>query len=92
MRSITDAEIHVYPRADAQTVAPGPPPCIGAIIRLKPAVNIVVPYTVVEFDRLWTIAAASKVVSGYVAFTEPFRNGARVVSLSFSTEDVPDDE
>ena len=85
-----DATFSVYPDPDAN-VAPGPPPCIGAIISMKPIMQVVVSYPVEEFDRLWILATNSQVRTGYVAFTVPKRGKALVVTLDFSTSNVPDE-
>jgi hypothetical protein len=52
----------------------------------------VVSYPVQEFDRLWALASTSKVRSGHVAFTAPYRNRSIVVTLGFSTSETPEDQ
>ena len=91
LRDITEVEISVYPDPNAD-VAPGPPPCVGAIIRLKPTVLVVVPFTVQEFERLWVLATVSAIRRGHVAFTAPYWNRSLVVNLGFSTSQTAEDE
>jgi hypothetical protein len=55
---------------------------------MKPNVQVVVPFPVVEFDRLWALATGSRVRTGFVAFTEPHRGRALVVTLDFSTSET----
>ena len=88
--NVTDATITVFPDP-APDVSPSQPPAIGAIIGMKPCLQVVVHYPVTEFNQLWALVAASQVRSAYVAFTAPFRGRSLVVTLDFSSVLDPDD-
>jgi hypothetical protein len=84
VRDVAETTITVFPDPDAD-VSPSDPPAIGAIIRMKPNMQVVVHYPIEEFNQLWILVAASQVRSAYVAFTSPFRCKSLVVTLDFSS-------
>lgn len=67
---------------------PGPsiPPAIGAILSLKPEVQVAIAVDPVAFDRAWSLATANLLRYCWLAFTQPFRRSSLVISASFSSE------
>jgi hypothetical protein len=61
---------------------PGPasPPSVGAIIPIRPQVQVVVGLSGPSFGFLWALAAANQLRYGYLAFTAPHRGSSLVVS------------
>ena len=47
---------------------------------------MVVSFADTEFDRVWAMALAAQIKHGYLCFTKPYYNRARVISVSFSNE------
>ena len=48
--------------------------------------DIVLPWSHVEFDRVWAMAMAGHLKFAHLYFTRPHYNNGLVVSASFSTE------
>jgi hypothetical protein len=65
---------------------------VGAIIQVRPQLRAVVAIPDADFDRLWLLAASGQLKFCHLAFTEPYRNSALVVSVSFSNQSEQDDE
>ncbi len=59
---------------------------VGAISQCKPQMHAVVWLPREPFDRAWTLAGAGQLRYCWLAFTEPQRGGARIVSASFTNE------
>jgi hypothetical protein len=59
---------------------------VGAIIQLRPHVQAVVALPNADFDRTWSLAITGHLRFCWIAFTEPIRRFAHVVSVSFSSE------
>jgi hypothetical protein len=67
------------------------PPNVGAFISVKPELQGVVDMTEGRFQQLLALAASGRLAWCFVAFTEPYRRSALIVSISFDTR-PPDDE
>jgi hypothetical protein len=63
-------------------------PSVGAIIQTQPKVHAVVGLRTADFDRVWTMATTGQLRYCWLAFTEPYRRSALVVSVQFSNERV----
>jgi len=61
-------------------------PSIGSFIRIKPTAQSVIELSLEEFQNLMQLAASGKLRSCYLAFNEPFRGRASIVSISFSSD------
>jgi len=72
---------------DDRTV-PGParPAAVGAIVKTRPDLSVVVGFPQLEFDRVWLMALLGHLKFAHLLFTRPHRNTALVISLSFSSE------
>jgi hypothetical protein len=62
--------LHVDERTEPWPVVP---PAIGSILRVSPVVDAVIGMPGVEFNRVWTLAAAGQLHHCWLAFTEPQR-------------------
>lgn len=91
VNGVTQASVHVLPSTDV-SLGDSTPPSIGAIISIKPSLQIVVNLTGSEFDRVWLLAATNQLRSCFIAFTQPHRRSALVVNLSISSALPEEDE
>jgi hypothetical protein len=62
------------------------PPSVGAIIQLRPHIQAVIRLASADFGRLWSLATSGRLRYCWMAFTEPYRQSALVVSVSFSNK------
>ena len=67
------------------------PPSIGGILQVLPELQVVVRVPIANFDRLWSLATAGLLKYVRVAFTEPYRRHALVVSVQFSNKSEDDE-
>jgi len=67
---------------------PGParPPAVGAIIQIRPRIQAVIGMAGTTFDRLWALATSGQLRYCRLAFTEPRRGSALIVSAEFSSQ------
>ncbi len=79
----SDVAIHIS-AADKADRGSGPPPCVGAIIQVRPTVSVVVAFPHLEFDRLWAMALAGRLTHAHLTFVKPRYGKARVLNLSLS--------
>jgi hypothetical protein len=77
----SDVAIHIS-AADKADRGIGPPPCVGAIIQVRPIVSVVVAFPHLEFDRLWAMALAGGLTHAHLTFVKPRYGKARVLNLS----------
>lgn len=85
VRDVCDVRISVF-LDDLDERSPGSPLSVGTIIQIRPHIVPVVRLPTADFDRAWALAAVGQLRYAWIAFTEPYRNSARVVSISFSNE------
>jgi hypothetical protein len=85
VRDIVELVITVHPD-NREEPGPGGLPSVGAIIQLRPHIQAVVKLPSVDFDRAWSLATGGYLRFCWMAFTEPHRRFAHVVSVSFSNE------
>lgn len=91
VKGVTQASVHVHPSSDV-SLGNSSPPSIGVIISIKPILQIVVNLSEIEFDRVWMLAATNQLRSCFIAFTQPHRSSALVVTLSISSALPEEDE
>lgn len=86
LREVRDFVVSLHP--DDRT-EPGPniPPSVGAILQLQPVVRAVVGLESASFERVWTLASSNQLRYCWLAFTEPVRRSALIVSTTFSSEE-----
>jgi len=85
VRDVRDIVISVH-TDEREEPGPTSPPSVGAIIQVRPKVQAVVGLPSLDFDRLWVLALTGHLRYSWMAFTEPHRGSARIVSVSFSNE------
>ena len=85
LRDVYEFSVHLH--VDERT-EPGPavPPAVGAILQVRPIVDAVVGMAGVDFDRVWMLATSGHLHYCHLAFTQPRRRSALIVSASFSKE------
>ncbi|MHB0916665.1 MAG: hypothetical protein ACYC1G_02725 [Thiobacillus sp.] len=84
LKGVVSAKVSLHPTSDL-SLGEGMPLSLGSIIQVKPQVTVVVPLSEAEFDRVWTLASTNQIKSCYLAFHEPFRGYAGVVSFSVNS-------
>ena len=52
----------------------------------RPALEIVISWPQIDFDRVWTLALSGRLAFAHLHFTKPRYNKGLVVSASFSSE------
>lgn len=82
---VQDVLFSLYPEGDLDTDVAGSAG-IGSVIRLKPRMDVVVPSSHRDFDRLWGLALSGRLTFAHLAVTKPYYGRARVVAASFSNE------
>jgi hypothetical protein len=90
LKGVVSAKVSLHPTSDL-SLGERAPLSIGSIIQIKPQVSVVVPLSEAEFDRIWTLALTNQIKSCFLAFHEPFRGYAGVVSFSVDNT-LPEDE
>jgi hypothetical protein len=83
LRDVHEFSIHLHVD-DSKEPGPALPPAVGAIIQVRPQVQAVIGLTSADFDRVWTLATSGHLRYSRLAFTEPRRRTALIVSASFS--------
>jgi len=91
LRGVSSATMTLHPEAEWHRGTLGPP-SIGGIIGLKPHIQCVVGVPNDDFDRVWLIASAGHLKFCHIAFTEPERRHAFIVSTSFSSKSEYEDD
>lgn len=81
LKGVVSAKVSLHPTSDL-SLGERAPLSIGSIIQIKPQVTVVVPLSETEFDLVWTLASTNQIKSCHLAFHEPFRGHAGVVSFS----------
>jgi len=82
---LRDVVVSLYPRDDCR-IGTARPASIGAIVGARPALEIVISWPQIDFDRVWTLALSGKLAFAHLHFTKPRYNKGLVVSASFSSE------
>jgi hypothetical protein len=85
VKGVTDLKVSLYPR-EPLTVGTARPASVGSIIGAKPELQVVLPWTYAEFDRVWALALSGHLKFTHLYFTQPRYNRGLVVSASFSNE------
>jgi hypothetical protein len=85
IRDVRKIVITLHPE-DREEPGTSNPPSVGAIIQLRPHVQAVVALPHADFDRAWSLATSGHLRFCWLAFTEPHRRSALVVSVSFASE------
>jgi hypothetical protein len=83
LREVTAVEFNVH-RSDRERDHESEPRSVGAIIALRPRVQVVVSVPGEEFDRIWSMALADQLKHVHFVFEAPNRNSALVINASFS--------
>ena len=85
VRDVLDVVINMYPK---DKVEPGSvrPAAVGAVLQIRPHLDVVAAFPSVDFDRMLVLAIGGQLKHGNLCFTTPHRNKALVVSMSFSSE------
>jgi hypothetical protein len=89
VKDVSAVKISIYP-TDRTEPGTARPVCVGAIIRSRPQVDIVIPFPQADFDRVWPLALHGHLKHAHLVFTRPSRNGGLVVDAMFSTH--PEEE
>ena len=84
-RDVRDVVINVHVD-DREEPGASNPPSVGAIVQLRPCIQAVIGLASADFDRVWSLATSGRLRYCWIAFTEPYRQSALVVSVSFSNE------
>ena len=82
---VSDVQLSMYPE-DEPTIGTARPAAIGAIIRARPQLDLVLSWPQADFDRVSMLALTGKLTHARVTFTKPRYNSGLVVNASFSTE------
>lgn len=85
VKGMTDVKISMYPE-DKPIVGTARPAAVGAIIRARPTLDVVLTWPHVDFDRVWALAVGGHLKFAHLIFTKPHYKGALVVDASFSNE------
>ncbi len=85
VKGVQDVAISAYPR-DKLEIGTARPASVGAIIGMRPRMEVVLTWSHMEFDRLWGLALSGQLTFAHLYFTEPKHNKGLVVSASFSNE------
>ena len=91
LRGVSSATLTLHLEAEWHRGTLGPP-SIGGIIGLKPHIQCVIGVPNDDFDRVWLIASAGHLKFCHIAFTEPERRHAFIVSTSFSSRSEYEDD
>jgi hypothetical protein len=75
--------VHLHADQDASTSVPH---SIGSLIQIRPMLHAVVGIPKTDYERVWILATSGQLKYVRVAFTEPRRNSALVVSAQFSNK------
>jgi hypothetical protein len=85
VKGVHNAVISLYPE-DKLQVGTARPASVGAIIAMRPRMDIVMRWSHTEFDRVWALALFGRLSDGHLCFTMPQYNKGLVVSASFSND------
>jgi hypothetical protein len=85
VKDVTDVKISLYPKDEVQVGMARPASC-GAIIGAKPALEAIITWPQMEFDRVWTLAMTGHLKWAYLSFTKPHYGRGLVVNASFGNE------
>jgi hypothetical protein len=85
IKGVHDVLVSLYPEDDPH-IGLARPASIGSVIGLKPRVDVVIPWSHRDFDRLWALALSGQLGFAHLAVTKPYYGRALVVSASFSNE------
>jgi hypothetical protein len=90
VRGVSDIEINLYPDAKVES-EPKHAECIGAVIDVKPLLNLVVAASSSAFDLIWALALSGQLKHASCTFTKPHYRSAQVTSLSVSNKPESDE-
>jgi hypothetical protein len=90
VRGVSDIEINLYPDAKVES-EPKHAECIGAVIEVKPKLNLVIGTSPSLFDQFWSMALSGQLKHASCSFTKPHYRSAQVTSLSVSSKPEPDE-
>ena len=80
--------VHVEATTDPRTTEPT---SVGWIIGLKPCMHAVVDVSVADFAYVWSLAVSGHLRYCRLAFTEPVRGSAPIVTAQFSNRSEDDE-
>jgi hypothetical protein len=90
VRGVSEIEINLYPDAKVES-EPKHAECIGAVIDVKPLLNVVVAVSPSVFDLIWALALSGQLKYASCSFTKPHYRSAQVTSLSVSNKPASDE-
>jgi hypothetical protein len=85
VKGVSDIEINLYPDAKVES-EPKHWEHIGAVVDVKPMLNLVVAVSPSVFDLIWTLALSGQLKHASCSFTKPHYRSAQVTSLSVSNK------
>jgi hypothetical protein len=89
VRGVSDIEINLYPDARVES-QPTQSECVGAVVDVKPMLNLVVAVSPSMFDLVWVMAVSGRLKHASCSFTKPHYRSAQVTSLSVSNKPESD--
>ncbi len=83
--AVREIVINTFPR-DVIEVGHACPSSVGAIIQVRPKIDVVVPFRAADFPQLWALALSGQLKYADITFTKPHYRRAFVINVSFSNE------
>src|SRR5262245_42369687 len=71
IRDVVDVKISIYAK-DSTEPGSARPVSVGAVIRTRPCLDVVLPFPQTDFDRVWSLALHGQLKHAYLAFTKPY--------------------